>query len=146
MTRRVPEHIAMHGRTFTVVIEGPDDAARYSAHITEPATGRTLTRTPVRGRSVEDARETAIDVIRNLVTIERLQAIIISTTASLAPGATVDLTEDVEAIRAEVSGAWMLSRPLALPRSEVTDPDADLDAWAKYIQEFLAIYLRPNAG
>jgi len=145
MTRRAPEHVALHGRTFTITIDGPDDAHRYSAHISEPATGRMLTRTPVRGRSVDDVRGRAVDVIRNLTVIERLQAEAVAAAAALAPGATVELTEDAAAIRADVSGAWTLDPPLSLSREEITDPNADLDAWAAYVRDYLAAHLRPAA-
>ncbi|MGH2349812.1 MAG: hypothetical protein ACRDFT_10170 [bacterium] len=137
------EYVDIHGRSFAVVIDGPDDAARYSATITERSTGRMLTRTPVRGRSVEDARERAADVIRNLTAIERLQAEAVAAITEFAPGAVIELTEDAGAIRADVSGGWRLALPLTLPREDITDPDADLEAWAKYVREFLAAYLRP---
>ena len=143
MTRLAPEQIEIHGRTFTVVIDGPDDAHRYSAIITEHASGRSLTRTPVRGRSADDVRARAADVIRNLTVIERLQAEAVATVRALAPGATVELTEDAGAIRAEVSGSWTLEPPLTLPREEITDPDADLGAWVRYVRDYLAAFLRP---
>jgi len=144
MPRRASEHLDMHGRTFVVVIDGPDDEARYNATITEPASGRTLTRTPVRGRSVEDARARAADVVRNLTSIERLQAEILAAVAVQAPGAVVELTEDARAIHTDVSGGWTLQPPLVLPREEITDPDADLDAWARYVREYVAAYLKPR--
>jgi hypothetical protein len=141
--RRASEHLEMHGRTFVVAIDGPDADARYSATITEPASGRTLTRTPVRGRSLEDARERAAEVIRNLTAIERLQAEAVAAITELAPGAVIELTEDAEAVRADVSGGWILQSPLSLSRDDITAPDADLEAWAKYVRDFLAAYLRP---
>lgn len=143
MTRQASEHIELHGRAFTVTIDGPDDARRYSAHIVEPGTGRTLTKTPVRGRSVDDVVGRAVEVIRNLTVIERLQAEAVAAGRALAPGATVELTEDAAAIRADVVGAWTLDPPLSLPRDQVTDPDADLDAWAAYVRDYFAAYLRP---
>jgi hypothetical protein len=143
MTRRASEPLTIHGRTFVVVIDGPDDDARYSATITEDATGRTLTRTPVRGRSVEDVRARAADVVRNLTAIERLQAEAVAAITALAPGAVIELTEDAHAIRADVSGGWILHAPLTLPRDEITDPDADLEAWATYVRDHLAAYLKP---
>ncbi|HEY3248145.1 MAG TPA: hypothetical protein VGK88_07640 [bacterium] len=143
MPRPVPEPIEFLGRTFTVVIDGPDADARYSATIIEAATGRMLTKTPVRGRSEDDVRDRAADVIRTLVTIERLSAIVVAVVGELAPGATVELTEDARALHADVRGGWVLSPPLALPREEITDPDADLDAWAKYIRDYLTAYLIP---
>lgn len=146
MPRQASEHVELHGRVFTVAIEGPDDAHRYSAQIVEPATGRTLTRSPVRGRSIDDVRGRAVDVIRNLTVIERLQAEAVAAAATLAPGATVELTEDAQAVRADVTGAWTLDPPLSLPRDEITDPDADLDVWAAYVRDYLAAYLRPTSS
>jgi hypothetical protein len=143
MPHRDPEQIEIHGRTFSLRIDGPDADARFSATITESATGRMLTRTPVRGRSVADARERAAEVIRNLTAIERLQAEAVAAITVLAPGAVIELTEDAHAIRADVSGGWILHAPLTLPRDEITDPDADLEAWATYVRDHLAAYLKP---
>jgi hypothetical protein len=143
MPRRAPEQTEVHGRTFTVVIDGPDADARYSATIIERSTGRTLTRTPVRGRSADDVRARAAEVIRNLTAIEWLQAEAVAAITELAPGAVIELTEDANAVRADVSGGWILQSPLSLSRDEITAPDADLEAWAKYVRDFLAAYLRP---
>lgn len=121
------EEVTLHGRRFVLIIEGPDDARRYSAFIREIATGKLLTRNPIRGRSTADARDRALEVIHNLLAIERVQEAIIAVTSELAPGATVDLTEDAQAIRAELSGAWEFDVPLTIPRDELYDPETNLE-------------------
>src|SRR5881628_111745 len=110
-TRRPPmppvlEDVIVYGRRFQLTIDGPDAMRRFSAVMIEVATGRVLTRTPVRGRSAADARDRAL-------------------AARLAPGAAVDLTEDAQMLHAGVSGAWELSVPLVVARDDVTDPEAD---------------------
>lgn len=136
------EEVTLHGRRFVVTIEGPDDARRFSAFVEEIATGELLTRNPVRGRSMADARDRALEVIHNLLAIERVQETIIAVTAELAPGATVDLTEDAQAVRAELSGAWEFDVPLIIPRDDVYDPEADLQGLRERIVAHFREHLR----
>lgn len=136
------EEITVHGRRFVVTIEGPDDARRYSAHVREAETDRPLTRNPIRGRSADDARDRALEVMHNLVGIARLQHEILAVADELAPGAVVTLSEDAQAVRAEFSGAWELAVPFAVARDEVADPDADVDSWRERIRAHFVEHLR----
>lgn len=138
----VSEELTVHGRRFRLAIEGPDAGRRYSALITDLDSGRLLTRSPVRGRSPGDARDRALEVMHNLLGIERLQEQILAVAAQLAPGADVALTEDARAIFAELSGPWRLTAPIALSRAEVTDPDADLQALRARIEAHVRAHLR----
>jgi len=140
------EELIVYGRRFRVAIEGPDAARRYSAVITEIATGRLLTRSPVRGRSPGDARERALEVMHTLLGIERLQEQIVAVAARLAPGAAVALSEDAQAIFADLSGPWRLGAPLAVPRDEVTDPDADTQALRARIEAHFRRHLQRADG
>lgn len=136
------EEVVKFGRRFVLTIDGPDRDRRFSATIHEAATGRILTRTPVRGRSAEDARDRALEVMHNLISIERLQEAIVAVTRELAPGARVELTEDAQAVRAELRGEWELARPFAVPRDEVYDPEFDLEATSARVRAHFAAYLR----
>jgi len=136
------ESIVVFGRRFHLEVHGPDQARRYSAVISDPATGATLTRTPVRGRSPDDVRDRALEVLHNLIGIARFQEQILAVAVELAPGATVDLSEDAQAIGAELAGAWELARPLSVPRDDVTDPEADLDALRARIEAHFRQHLR----
>lgn len=139
------EELTVHGRRFRLAIEGPDAGRRYSAMITDVASGRPLTRSPVRGRSPGDVRDRALEVMHNLLGIERLQEQILAVAAQLAPGAAVALTEDAQAIFAELSGPWRLRAPLAVSRADVTDPDADLRALRAQIEAHFRAHLRRAA-
>ena len=145
MVAHLQEEITLHGRRFTLTIEGPDSTHRYSAYIREISTDQLLTRNPVRGRSASDARDRALEVMYNLLGIERLQSEIIALAAEVAPGATVDLTEDAQAIRAELQGPWHFTEPLAFPRDEVADPQADIDELRAHIRAHFQSFLRPTA-
>lgn len=134
------DEVTLHGRRFVLTIEGPDEARRFSAFVQEIATGELLTRNPIRGRSLADARDRALEVIHNLLVIERVQEAIIAVTAELAPGATVDLTEDAQAVRAELSGAWEFDVPLTIPRDDVYDPEAD----PQELQERIVAHFRQH--
>lgn len=146
MPERLDEAITLHGRTFRLTIQGPDEGRRYSAYIKEETTGRLLTRNPVRGRSADDARDRALEVMYNLLGIERLHNDILAVAAEVAPGATVELTEDAQTIRAEVAGPWHLDVPFSVPRDEVADPEADRDELRARILSHFRAYLKPTEG
>ena len=137
-----PEVLTVHGRRFRVVINGPDSSRRYNAVITVLDSGRLLTRSPVRGRSPADARDRALEVMYTLMGIERLQEQILAVAAEMAPGATVELTEDAQAIRADLSGDWEFTVPLAVARDIVTDPGTDLAALRAQIEGHFQTHLR----
>ena len=137
-----PEVITVHGRRFRVVINGPDSSRRYDAVIMVLDSGRLLTRSPVRGRSPADARDRALEVMYTLLGIERLHDQILAVAAEMAPGATVELTEDAQAIRADLSGGWELTVPLAVARDMVTDPGTDFAALRAQIEGHFHTHLR----
>ncbi len=136
------EELTVHGRRFRLAIEGPDAGRRYSAMITDVATGLLLTRSPVRGRSSGDVRDRALEVMHNLLGIERLQEQILAVATQLAPGAAVALTEGAQAIFADLSGPWRFVAPLAISRDDVTDPDADLQALRARIEAHFRTHLQ----
>lgn len=136
------DEIVLFGRRFAVAIEGPDADRRFSATIREVPTGRVLTRSPVRGRSADDACDRALEVMHNLLGIERLHEIIVDVARELAPGAVVDLAEDARAIQAGLSGGWELAVPFAIPRDEVYDPAFDPERARALIREHFAAHLR----
>lgn len=137
-----PEEMEVFGRQFLVTVTGPDATGRYAATVRESATGRPLTRSPVRGRTAVEVREKAVEVLYTLVGIDRAQEQILAVAADLAPGASVDLIEDAQAVRATVSGGWELAVPLALPRDDVTDPRADWEALRRRIVDHFRSHLR----
>ncbi len=138
----VLEDVIVYGRRFQLTIDGPDAMRRFSAVMIEVATGRVLTRTPVRGRSAADARDRALEVMHNLLGIERFHEQVRAVAARLAPGAAVDLTEDAQMLHAGVSGAWELSVPLVVARDDVTDPDADPQVLRERIDAHFRAHLR----
>jgi hypothetical protein len=142
----MPEEIVVFGRRFIVTVDGPDADRRYGATIREIGTARLLTRNPVRGRSPDDVRDRALEVIHNLLGIERLQEAIVAVARELAPGAEVDLTEDAHAIRADLSGAWELAIPFALPRDEVYDPEFDPDGARERVRAHFTAHLRRSGS
>lgn len=138
------DEVDVLGTRLRLRIEGPDADRRYSAHIDDLQRGRSLTRTPVRGRSAADARDRALEVAHNLLAIERLQERIVAITRELAPGADVELTEDARGIGAHLSGSWALAVPLVIDRDEVYDPAFDLAAADALIRDHFAAHLRPT--
>ncbi|MGH9201342.1 MAG: hypothetical protein ACRD2A_08910, partial [Vicinamibacterales bacterium] len=88
-----------------------------------------------------DARDRALQVIQNLVGIERIQEEILVVAREIAPGATVDLTEDAHAIRAELSGPWVLDAPFAVSRDELEE-GLDVGSLRQRIREHFQLHLR----
>jgi len=142
----VLEEVVIFGRCFVLTVEGPDADRRFSAVIRDSASGRVLTRTPVRGRSAADARDRALEVVHNLVGLERLQEVIVEVARELAPGATVEISEDAQAVYADLTGAWELAVPFALPRDDVYDPAFDPEAARALIHAHFAAHLRPGGN
>lgn len=137
------DEVTVFGRRFVIAVEGPDADRRYNATIREVATGRLLTRTPVRGRSTADARDRALEVMHNMLGIERLQEIIVDVARELAPGAAVELDEDARTIRADLTGPWALAVSFAIGRDEVYDPDFDPESARTLVREHFLAHLRP---
>src|SRR5437867_11504574 len=107
----VLEDVIVYGRRFQLTIDGPDAMRRFSAVMIEVATGRVLTRTPVRGRSAADARDRALEVMHNLLGMERFHEQVRAVAARLAPGASRDVTESAWMLHAGVSGALVVIGP-----------------------------------
>lgn len=140
------DEVEVFGRRFTVAVEGPDADRRYNAVIREVGSARPLTRNPVRGRSRADARDRALEVMHNLLGIERLQEIVVEIARELAPGARVELEEDARRIQAGLSGPWMLAEPFAVDRDEVYDPEFDPEQTRPFIREHFQTHLRRSGG
>jgi hypothetical protein len=140
-----PDVVTVHGRRFRIVIDGPDGSRRYNAQVTSLDSGRLLTRSPVRGRSPADAHDRAVEVVHTLLGIEWLQEQILAIATQLAPAASIEFTEDAQAIRADLSGAWELAAPLAVAREMVTEPDADFVALRAQIEAHFRMHLRRPA-
>lgn len=138
---RLTEELTVYGRTCSVTIEGPDGDRRFNAYVRESATGRLLTRNPVRGRSVDDVRDRALQVMHNLFGIERIQEEVLAVAAEIAPGASVDLTEDAQTIRAVLRGPWELDVPFAVPRDELEE-ELDIESLRLRILDHFHSHLR----
>ncbi|MGH2360125.1 MAG: hypothetical protein ACRDGM_06230 [bacterium] len=136
----IEEHTVL-GRKFSVTIEGPDGDRRFNAYVKETASGRMLTRNPVRGRSVDDVRDRALEVMHNLLGIERIQEEVLAIAAEVAPGASVELTEDAHTIRASLTGSWELDVPFTVSRDEVEE-GLDIESLRLRILEHFHSHLR----
>ncbi len=141
MPKRFEEQVTVRGRWFILTCEGPVDGGRYEVFIRETLSGRPLTRAPVRGRSPDDARDRAFEVMHTMMGIESLQEAILAVAAELAPGARVELTEDARAIHADLAGAWALRVPFAVSRDEVVDPAMDLEELRARIRAHFVLHL-----
>ena len=135
------EEHTVFGRLYSMTIEGPDGDRRFNAYVKESRTGRLLTRNPVRGRSVDDVRDRALEVMHNLLGIERIQEEVLAIAAEVAPGASVELTEDAQTIRASLTGSWELDVPFTMSRDELEE-GLDVESLRLRILEHFHAHLR----
>lgn len=142
----MPEEVVVFGRRFVITVEGPDPDRRFSAAIRDSASGRLLTRTPVRGRTAADVRDRALEVLHNLMGLERAQEIIVEVARTLAPGSVVEIGEDARALYARLTGAWELAVPFVLSRDDVYDPAFDPEDAREKIAAHFTAHLRPGGS
>ncbi|MDR7468387.1 MAG: hypothetical protein QN141_12020 [Armatimonadota bacterium] len=138
------EEVVVFSRRFVISVEGPDADRRFSATIRDRTSGQVLTRTPVRGRSAAEVRDRALEVLHNLVGLERVQEIILEIARALAPGAIVEISEDAQAVYVRLTGPWELAVPFALPRDDLYDPGFDPEDAREKIAAHFTTHLRPG--
>jgi hypothetical protein len=104
---------------------------------------RPYTRTRVRGRTVDDARERAWEVLRNHAGLDRYLALVAREVQAADPGAALRVEEDAQVIRVDVQGARHLRYPLTLARDDALDPDRGDEELIAFIRHHLEAYLEP---
>ncbi|MBI4280172.1 MAG: hypothetical protein HY660_17100 [Armatimonadetes bacterium] len=141
--RRWREEAEYFGRAFLLHLRGPFPPGRYEVQVVEVRRGaapRPMTRVPIRGRTLEEARDRVEEILRNLVGLERLHALTAAAAADVAPGAEVQVSETAATIYVDLGGAWALREPLALPRDAI-DPALPEEDLAARIAAHLAAHL-----
>lgn len=137
--RRWSEEAEFFGRAFQLNFRGPLPPGRYEVQVLEigrRAAPRPMTRVPIRGRTPAEARARVEEILRNLLSVERVHALAAGLAAAMAPGAVVQISETATAVIVDVAGAWALREPLVLPRDAV-----DLDASDDDVRDRIAAHL-----
>ena len=147
MAQKTLETVHVLGRRFDVVITGPVPPGRFEARAWE---GRRLPwrraylRAPVRGRTIDDARERLLDVLHNYVGLDQFRLAVEAVAGDLAPGAQVTVREDSKSVTVSLEGAFTLDAPLVVPRDDVLGPDADLAQLRASAHSHLHAHARPS--
>jgi hypothetical protein len=139
--REWEEEFEVFGAVYRFAFRGPvEDPPRWEVRLHDPE-GALLFPQPVRGRTEDEARWRAEEVVRHWIGIRRLYAAAVRAAAQAAPGAEVVLNERAVEIEVDLLGPWALRSPFLVARDEVTDPDRTEEEW----EESLAAHFRAYA-
>ena len=140
------EEIELYGRRFTFRFTARPEMRRVEVEILEGAgaAARAYVRTPVRGRTTEDARERAWEVLRNYAGLDRYLALVARVVAAVAPDTTLAVEEDARMIRVDLRGPRRLRFPLTLVREDAVDPERTEEELTTFILAHLEAYLEPR--
>ncbi|MDR7418341.1 MAG: hypothetical protein QN178_05480 [Armatimonadota bacterium] len=141
------ERVEVLGRWFVLRFDGPVPPGRYEVRIWE---GRRLPwrreylRAPIRGRDVDEARERALEVLHNYVGLDRFRVMVEDVARQVAPGAQVDVGEDVRDVIISLAGTYRLEVPLVVSRHDVLERDADPERLRGLVRAHLETYATPR--
>lgn len=142
---RRQETVAVLGRRFVLLVEGPVPPGRYEIRVWEGVRWpwrRPYLRAPIRGRSVAEARERALAVLHAHAALDRFRRMVEDVVRRVAPGAAVDVGEDARAVVIRLSGSHTLAVPLTLAREVVLDHDAPVERLRGVVQAHLEAHAR----
>ena len=105
------------------------------------AAARAYVRAPVRGRTTEDARERAWEVLRNYAGLDRYLTLVARVVQAVAPGSTLAVDEDARTIRVDLRGPRRLRFPLTLVREDALDPERTEEELTTFIRSHLEAHL-----
>jgi hypothetical protein len=144
---RRQETVAVLGRRFVLLVEGPVPPGRYEIRVWEGVRWpwrRPYLRAPIRGRSIDEARERTLAVLHTYAALDRFRRMVEDVVRRVAPGAVVDVGEDARDVVIRLSGSYTLAVPLAVARDAVLDRDAPVERLRGVVQAHLEAYARAH--
>lgn len=137
------EEVEVYGRHFTFRFIPRPDLGRVEVQILagRGAAARPYVRVPVRGRDEGEARDRAIEVLRNHAGLERYLGLVRQVALSLAPHTRVEVEEDARQIRVDLRGSRRLRFPLTLVREDALDPERTDEELLTFIRAHLETHL-----
>lgn len=140
------EEIEAYGRHFTFQFTPRPDLRRVEVQILEGwgAAARPYVRVPVRGRDEGEARDHAIEVLRNYAGLDRYLGLVRQVALTLAPDARVEVEENALEIRVELAGHRRLRTALTLVRQDALDPERTDEELLTFIRAHLETYLEDH--
>ncbi len=144
--REWEESVEAFGAVYCFEFRGPvEDPPRWEVRLRDPE-GALLFPQPVRGRTEDEARWRAEEVLQNWAAIRRLYAAAQRAAGRAAPGAEVVLHERAVEVEVELAGPWALRVPFLVARHEVTDPDRTEEEWEAFLEAHFLEYGVRTAG
>lgn len=140
------ERIEVLGRLFTLRAEGPLLSGRYEIRIYEGRRTpwrKPYLRAPIRGRSLEEARERAVEVLHTYAGLDRFRVMVEDVAQRVAPGGGVEIGEDAQEVTVVLTGPYFLEVPLVISRADVLDRRADLEHLRGLVRSHLEAYAKP---
>ncbi|MDR7556334.1 MAG: hypothetical protein QN157_12110 [Armatimonadota bacterium] len=141
---RWEETVTVLGEAFVLLVEGPVHDGRYEIRIwAGRRRGRRdeqYLRAPIRGRTLDDARDRALEALYTHVGLERFHRLVEDEAARIAPGAQVEVGETARDVVVSLVGAFALRAPLVIARDRVLDREADQAALRALVSAHLAQY------
>ena len=137
------EEVELYGRRFTFRYTPRPELRRVEVEILEGVGGgaRGYVRAPVRGRTPDDARDRAWEVLRNHAGLDRYVGLVAKEVHAAAPEATIVVEEDARMIRVELRGTRRMRYPLTLVREDALDPERTEEEIVAFIRGHLDAYL-----
>ncbi len=137
------EEVELYDRHFTFRFIPRPDLKRVEVQILagRGAAARSYVRVPVRGRDEAEARDRAIEVLRNHAGLERYLGLVRQVALSLAPHTQVEVEEDARQIRVDLRGSRRLRFPLTLVREDALDPERTDEELLTFIRAHLETHL-----
>lgn len=137
------EEVELYDRHFTFRFIPRPDLKRVEVQILagRGAAARPYVRVPVRGRDEEEARDRALEVLRNHAGLERYLGLVRQVARTLAQGASVEVEENAREVHVTMAGPWHLRIPLTLVREDALDPERSDEELLTFIRAHLETYL-----
>lgn len=137
------EEVELYDQYFTFRFIPRPDLGRVEVQILagRGAAARPYVRVPVRGRDEGEARDRAIEVLRNHAGLERYLGLVRQVALSLAPHTRVEVEEDARQIRVDLRGSRRLRFPLTLVREDALDPERTDEELLTFIRAHLETHL-----
>jgi hypothetical protein len=123
------EFVRILGRRFELAIDGPVPPGRYEVRVWEGRRWpwrRAYLRAPIRGRTPDDARERALEVLSTYVGVAQFRAMVEGIVKRVRPASAVLLREDARHFIVTVADGALSPAPWVVAREDVLGPDADL--------------------
>lgn len=123
------ETFEVFGTEYRFSFRGPvDKPARWEVAILDPE-GMAVVPRRIRGRTEDEARWRAEEVLHTWVAVRRLHAVASRAAARVAQGSEVVVYERAGELEVELIGSWALRVPFVASREQVADPSRSEEEW-----------------